>query len=361
MRVKEKMLRDLASGGAEMVESLKWSRSYLVELCHGQGAYTAIPLQGSGTYATEAVIATIVPRDGKLLIHTNGVYGDRLVDICKGIGMPFRSFRTAPFTPPTKAELERELMADAAITHVAVVHCETSTGVLNPLEPVAELCRRYGKGLIIDAIASFGAFEIDARTLKFDAVIISANKCLQAAPGISWVVVRKNVLEESKGNCHSVSLDLYDQLQYLDRTNQFRFTPPTHVIAAFAEALREHKDEGGTLARQARYRASWQRLVGGMRQMGFQTLLDDAVASPIVATFHDPDDPAYSFQKLYDGMLARGFIIFPGRLAAANTFRVACIGIVTPEDIGRAMDALAEVMAEMGVRNFGRHQPIAAE
>lgn len=353
-RVKEKMLQDLASGGGEMTENLTFSRQYLVELCNGQGGWTAVPMQGSGTFATEGLLGTLVPHDGKVLIHTNGVYGDRLVDICRAINLPFKSFRTAPYTPPTAAQFEAEIKADPAITHVIMVHCETSTGVLNRIDEIAAVCRKYAKSFMVDAIASFGAFEIDVKRDSIDAVIISPNKCLQGPPGLSWVVVRKSTLEESKGNCHSTSLDLYDQLQYLDRTGGFRFTPPTHVLSAFAEALREHQEEGGVLARQERYRRSWRRMIDGMRQMGFQTLLPDNVASPIVATFHDPHDPNYSFQKLYDGMKARGFIIFPGRLAAANTFRIACIGEVDEHDIGRAMEALNEVVAEMGLKTFDR-------
>jgi len=203
-------------------------------------------------------------------------------------------------------------------------------------------------------VASFGAFELDAKKLAYDAVVCSANKGLQAPPGLAFIVAKKTALEEAKGNAHSLTLDLWDQNQHLDRTGMFRFTPATHLLLGMAEALREHQDEGGLPARQERFRRSWRRLVDGMRQMGFRTLLEDDVASPIVATFHDPPDPNYAFKKLYDGMKQRGFIIFPGRLAAANTFRIACIGVVTEHDIGRALDALADTLREMGVKQMGR-------
>ena len=358
--VKEAMLHDYASGEEVMVETMIGIRDYLLRICNAAGSHVAVPMVGSGTYATEAAIGTFVPRDGKILIHTNGVYGDRIVDVCQHLKIPYASFRTAPFTLPTQKQFEQAIMADPAITHVMVVHCETSTGVLNPIEEIAQVCRRFGKGLLIDAVASFGIFELDAKKLGYDAVILSANKGMQSPPGIAWVIAKKATLEECKGNCHSLSLDLWDQNQHFERTNQFRFTPATHLLLAFAQGCREHEAEGGVAGRQARYRANWKRLVEGMRQMGFQTLLSDDVASPIVATFHDPEDPNYSFKKLYDGMKKRGFIIFPGRLAAANTFRIACIGIVTPDDIGRAMDALAETIAEMGVRNCGRAEADAA-
>lgn len=353
-RVKRAMLHDFASGERHMRDTIAFCRRYLLELCNGQGSHTAVPLVGSGTTGTEAVIGGFVPPNGKLLIHTNGIYGDRLVEIARRIRTPHASFRTAPYTPPTPAQFEAALREDPAITHVMVVHCETSTGIVNPIDEIAEVCRRAGKGLLIDAVASFGAMALDAKALGFDALVVSANKGLQAPPGLVWVVAKRAALEETKGNAHSLTLDLWDQHQHLERTGQFRFTPATHLLLAMAEALREHQEEGGIAARQARYRRSWRRLVDGMRQMGFTTLLADDVASPIVATFHDPPDPNYAFDGLYEGMKRRGFVIFPGRLAAANTFRIACIGVVTEHDIGRALDALADTLREMGVTRMGR-------
>lgn len=353
-RVKRAMLHDYASGDPRVIEAISFARRYLLELSNGAGSHTVVPFLGSGTSGVEATIGTFLPENGKLLIHTNGVYGDRIVEIARHMRVPYASFRTAPYTPPTPGQFDEALTADPAITHVMVVHCETSTGILNPIETIAEVCRRRGKGLLIDAVASFGAFALDAKRLAFDAVVCSANKGLQAPPGLAFVIAKRAALEESKGNARSLTLDLWDQHQHMERTGMFRFTPPVHLLLAMGEALREHQEEGGIEARQARFRRSWRRLVDGMRQMGFRTLLEDSVASPIVATFHDPADPNYSFQKLYDGMRKRGFVIFPGRLAAANTFRIACIGIVTEIEIGRALDALAETMQEMGVSGMGR-------
>ena len=349
------MLKNRASGGAEFHADVKSARDYLVSLVRGQGAYTAIPLPGSATYANEAVIATLVPPGGKLLIHSNGVYGDRLIEICAAIGKPHSVIRTPPFTPATPDQFEAALNADPAITHVMVVHCETSTGVLNPLEDLAALCKKYTKGLLIDAVASFGAVDIDAKKLGFQAVTISSNKCMQSAPGIGWSVVQKTALENAKGNSPTLVLDLWDQNQHMDRTGGFRFTPPTQVLAAFAQACREHEAEGGAPARLDRYRRNWRRLVDGMRQMGFRTVVPDAFASPIVATFHNPDHDKFDFQTLFEGMQRRGFIIFPGRLALADTFRIGCMGDLNEQDMADAMEALAETMQEMGVTGIG-HQ-----
>lgn len=351
---KEVMLIDRPSGDTEFQSDVSHARDYLVGLVNGKGAYTAIPVPGSATYANEGVIATLVPPGGKVLIHTNGVYGDRLIEICAANGTPHAVLRTPPFTPATEDAFDAALRADPAITHVMVVHCETSTGILNPLEPVAAICRRHAKGLLIDAVASFGAMTIDARTLGFHALTLSSNKCMQGVPGVGWAIVQQHALEAARGVCRTLSLDLWDQNQHMDRTGVFRFTPPTHVVAAFAQACREHAAEGGSPARLDRYRRNWRRLVDGMRQMGFSTVVPDEHASPIVATFHNPSDPAFSFEALYLGMKRRGFVIFPGRLAIADTFRIGCMGDVTEHDIGEAMAALAETLAEMGMAGFGR-------
>src|SRR5215472_2195408 len=355
--VKSAMMRDRASGGDEFHADLEHARAYMVGLVRGEGAYTAIPLPGSATYANEGVIAQLVPPGGKLLIHTNGVYGDRLIEIASHLGTPYAVIRTAPFTPPTGAQFDDAITSDPAITHVMLVHCETSTGVLNPLDTVAAVCRRHTKGLFVDAVASFGAMDIDARRLGLQAITVSSNKCMQGVPGIGWAIVQNTVLENARGNGTSLVLDLWDHNQHMDRTTAFRFTPPTQVVAAFAQACREHAREGGSAARLARYQRNWRRLVDGMRQMGFTTVVPDEFASPIVATFHNPDHPAFSFQALFAGMKQRGFIIFPGRLALADTFRIGCMGDVSESDMSDAMQAIADTLADMGVSDLGRIEP----
>ncbi len=350
---KDAMLRDRAAGDPSVAEEVRFSRDYLVDLVGGGADYAAIPVPGSATHANEALIASLIPPGGKLLVHTNGIYGDRLIEIAEQLGCPYAVIRTAPFEPPTAAQFTEALTRDPAITHVMVVHCETSTGVLNPIEEIAAVCRAFSKGFLVDAVASFGAMPIDAVKLRLTGLSISSNKCLQGVPGLGWAVVQRHALENAKGHCRSHSLDLWDQNQHMDRTQAFRFTPPTHVLGAFAQALREHRAEGGAPARLARYRRNWQRLVDGMRQMGFETVVPDACASPIVATFRNPGHPAFNFKALYEGMQRRGFIIFPGRLALADTFRIGCMGDVHEADIGDAMAALAATLEDMGVSTHG--------
>jgi hypothetical protein len=256
MRVKRAMLHDYASGEQKMLDAIAFSRRYILDLCNGAGTHTAVPIVGSGTSGNEAAIGTLVPENGKLLIHTNGVYGDRLVEIARKIRVPYTSFRTAPFTPPTAKQFEEMLVADAAITHVMIVHCETSTGILNPIEEVAALCKRRGIGLLIDAVASFGAFALDAKKLGYDAVVCSANKGLQAPPGLAWVVAKKTALEATKGNAPSLTLDLWDQDQHMERTGMFRFTPGDASAArhgrgaARARRGRRHRGPPGPLPRK---------------------------------------------------------------------------------------------------------------
>jgi 2-aminoethylphosphonate-pyruvate transaminase len=358
--IKEAMLHDRASGGGALQDDLAFARDYLVGLAQGGKDYTAIPLPGSATYANEALIAGLVPPGSKLLIHSNGVYGDRLLEIAAHLGKPHAAIRTPPFAPPTAAQVAAAIEADPTITHVFVVHCETSTGILNPIEEIGALCRRHAKGLFIDAVATFGALELDARRLRFDALTLSSNKCMHGVPGIAWAIVQRQVLESAKGIAPSLALDLWGQNQHMERTRAFRFTPPTQVLAAFAEACREHAAEGGAPARLARYRRNWRRLVDGMRQLGFTTVVPDEHASPIVATFHNPEHPAFSFERLFEGMKQRGFIIFPGRLALADTFRIGCMGAVTEADMAEAVQAIADTMEEMGVAGFGQQDSTAA-
>lgn len=277
-----------------------------------------------------------------------------MIEIASQIGTPHAVIRTAAFTPATIDQFDQALVGDPAITHVMVVHCETSTGVLNSLDAVAAACRRHAKGLLIDAVASLGAIDIDARKLGFQAVTVSSNKCMQGVPGLGWAVVQKTALESARGRGTSLVLDLWDQNQHMDRMTAFRFTPPTQVVAAFAQACREHAQEGGTPARLARYQRNWRRLVDGMRQMGFTTVVPDEFASPIVATFHNPDHPAFNFRALFEGMKQRGFIIFPGRLALADTFRIGCMGDLNEADISDAMQAIADTLEDMGITGLGR-------
>ena len=351
---REAMLQDWGSRDMPFRDMTGRVRDGLVALAHGQGSHIAVPLQGSGTFAVEAMIGTFVPRQGKLLILVNGAYGHRMAKICAVAGRACRVHETAEDISPSAADVDAILAADPAIGHVAIVHCETTTGILNPLGEIAEVVARRGRALLIDAMSSFGAVEIDARAIRFDALAASSNKCLEGAPGLGFVLCRQEALAQTKGNAHALTLDLHDQWTYMESSGQqWRFTPPTHVLAAFDAAMTQHAAEGGVAGRGGRYRRNLEILVSGMRSLGFETLLDDARQAPIIVTFLTPDDPRYDFERFYAELAARGFVIYPGKTAKADSFRVGYIGQVHEADLKRFIGVVREILAELGVARLG--------
>jgi 2-aminoethylphosphonate-pyruvate transaminase len=351
--VKEAMLFDKSPNGPEMVGLVKGIRDYIVELSNGGDAYECVPVQGSATYGIEAVFHTLTDKSkARVLVIENGFYGLRLREVLTDIGMDIVRLELPVIPPANGSVVEAALDANPGITHVALCHCDTGTGILNPLDGIAAVCRARGVKLVVDAIASYAGFEINAPELDVEAVIISPNKCLEAVPGIALVLVKRESLIAGKGQSPSSVLDLYAQWAWLEEKGFFRTTPPTHVLLALAKAVELHKAEGGIAPRQARYRRNYGRLTGGLRQHGFMTLLPDEYASPIIATFHDPDDPAYSFQTFYAAMERRGFLIFPGRLTSAGTFRIGTMGDLTEGDITLVIEAVLESMQEIGVTSY---------
>ena len=346
---KRAMLYDWGSRDGRFVEMNARIRRRLLALAGGEDSHVVVPLQGSGTFAVEAMLGTMLPRDGKLLIAINGAYGHRMSRIVETLGRAFVEYETPEDVPLDPAEIGRRLAADPAITHVAAIHCETTSGVLNPIAAIAAVVAASGRRFLVDSMSAFGALPIDAKSVTFDALAASSNKCLEGAPGLGFVIAREAAISECEGNAHSLSLDLHDQWRFMARAGQWRFTPPTHVIAAFDQAMTEHEDEGGVAGRGGRYRENCRILVDGMRAMGFETLLPDAIQAPIIVTFHMPGDPRFEFQSFYDRLRDRGFVIYPGKLTVADSFRIGCIGRLSSEDMRNALSAIAATLAEMGV------------
>ncbi|NNM60779.1 MAG: 2-aminoethylphosphonate--pyruvate transaminase [Steroidobacteraceae bacterium] len=326
----------------------------LLAIVNAQRDHACVPLQGSGTFSVEAALGTLVPRNGKVLVPDNGSYCKRIVRIMGYLGREVVVLPHGEQEPADPARIEAALTADAAITHVAQVHCETGTGILNPLPEIAAIVEKHGRGLIIDAMSSYGAIPIDARTLRFDALIAASGKCLEGVPGMGFVIARRAALEGSGGNSCSLAMDLLDQWQYMQKTGQWRFTPPTHVLAALRTAIDQYQAQGGQAARLARYSENCAALVSGMRALGFETFLPDALQAPIIVTFHSPPDPAYNFSDFYRRVRDRGFILYPGKLTAVDTFRVGCIGAIGPDTLKKAVTAIADVLGDMGVRRVAR-------
>lgn len=349
LRTKLAMLRDWGSWDSEFNTVTARLRKSLLQIVHGADSHVVVPLQGSGTFSVEAAVATVVPRDGHVLVLDNGAYCKRAARLSSMMGRRCTVIGFDEAQPVSATLLDASLQADASITHVVVIHCETGAGVLNPLQAVAGVCERHGKGLIIDAMSSFGALEIDARTTRFDALIAASGKCLEGVPGIGFVFIRKAILDGCAGNCQSLAMDLHDQYVYMEKTTQWRFTPPTHVVVALAEAVQQFEEEGGQPARLARYTANCETLVRGMAALGFKPFLDPSVQAPIIVTFHAPDHPNYQFKLLYEAVKKQGFILYPGKLTQIETFRVGCIGAIGPNEIRQAVHAVDLAMQEMGL------------
>jgi 2-aminoethylphosphonate-pyruvate transaminase len=348
LRTKLAMLRDWGSWDADFVAMTAELRRRLIAIIDGAESHVVVPLQGSGTFSVEAAVATLVPRDGHLLVLDNGAYCKRLGKLATLMGR-----RTTIMSHPedeavSPEALDAKLRADPSITHVGFIHCETGTGVLNPLPAVSDVCQRHGKGLIIDAMSSFAALPIDARQITFDALVAASGKCLEGVPGMGFVFIRKAVLAACEHNSHSLAMDLFDQHAYMEKTGQWRFTPPTHVVAALGEALTQFDEEGGQPARLARYADNCATLIDGMKGLGFRPFLPAALQAPIIVTFHAPAVTGYDFKAFYAEAKRRGFILYPGKLTEVETFRVGCIGAIGRNEMQQAVNAVADAMRALG-------------
>ncbi len=349
LSVKQAMLHDYGSRDATFIDTNARILERLVDIVHGRGTHVSVPLQGSGTFVVEAMIGNFVPADGKLLILINGAYGQRIAKICDYYKRNYLVQETPEDVPVNVVELDATLDNDTSITHVVVVHCETTSGILNPIKEVAEVVARHRRSLLIDSMSAFGALPLDSREIEFDAVVASSNKCLEGAPGMGFCIARESAMEKTEGNSPSLVLDLYDQWRAMQKNRQWRFTPPTHVLLAFDQALTEYQEEGGVAGRGGRYRENCDLLISGMREMGFKTLLPDELQAPIIITFHMPTNPEFDFAAFYDGLKDQGYVIYPGKLTVADSFRMGCIGRLGSEQIQGALDAVSGLLRQFGI------------
>ena len=349
LTTKAAMLRDWGSWDASFNAVTARVRERLTAIINGRETHVCVPMQGSGTFSVEGAVNTLVPRDGHVLVLINGAYGKRLARLTEMMGRRLSVFETADEVQTTAADVARLLDVDASITHVGLIHCETSTGILNPLPEIADVVARRGRSLIVDAMSSFGAIPIDAKKIPFDALIAASGKCIEGPPGMGFVFVRRTVLEQCAGRSTSLALDLYDQWTYMERTTQWRYTPPTHVVVAVDAALEQYIAAGGQPARYRRYAANCETLISGMTEMGFKVFLDARIQAPIIVTFHAPADPKYAFKPFYDEVRNRGFILYPGKLTQLETFRVGCIGAIGPEEMRHAVNAVRDSLRTLGL------------
>ena len=353
--VREAMMQEFSTWDVDYNSIVQSIRERLVSLATcdsiNLGAYTATLMPGSGTFVVESVIGSVIPPNGRLLVLNNGAYGERITKISRMLGIDTVELQQAEIESTGLGQVEQMVANDQGITHVAMVHCETTTGMLNPVEAVGEIVRRHGRVFILDAMSSFGGIPMSMESTGAHYLISSANKCIQGVPGFGFVVADRATLGGTEGWARSHSLDLLDQWREMEANGgKWRFTSPTHVVSAFSQALDELEAEGGIDARHTRYIANQKTMVNGMRDIGFRTLIKDEVQSPIITSFYYPDSAGFDFQKLYDAIKSRGFVIYPGKVSHAQCFRIGSIGDVHPSDMIELIGHVSEVISEMGVR-----------
>lgn len=342
--VRKAMQRDWCTWDKEYNALVQEIRQKLVNLStKNTELYTAVLMQGSGSFAVESVLGSVIPRDGKILIINNGAYGARMVQMAKCLNIEVVELNYLETQSPSLKEIE-QVLQDQKITHVACVHCETTTGILNPIKQIGQLVKSSGKIWIVDAMSSFGGVPLDLSDLEIDFLISSANKCIQGVPGFGFVVAKREQIEKCQGRARSVSLDLYDQWNTMEKYDgKWRFTSPTHVVRAFYQALLELDIEGGVAARFKRYQENQRKLEQGMQKLAFKLVLDNTVEqSPIITTFLYPENEKFSFQAFYEALKASGFVIYPGKVSDLNCFRIGNIGEVYPSDIDRLLVAIEQ-------------------
>ncbi len=350
LSTKQAMLRDWGSWDSDFRAMTARMRQQLLAMINDQdNEFDCVPMQGSGTFVVEAMLSSLLPIGSKTLVLINGAYGKRIAETLKYLGRDHTIIDRGDYLPPRGNEVALLMRNDPAISHVVVVHCETSSGILNPIEEISDAVYENGGKLLIDSMSAFGAIPLEVNRPRYEAIVSSANKCIEGVPGFGFIIARKSGLEAAEGRSHSLSLDLHAQWKTMNKTGQWRFTPPTHVVAAFMEALDLHQREGGVSARGNRYGQNRDVLVEGMRKLGFETLLKDRWLSPIIVTFFNPVDPKFKFEKFYELMKQKGFIIYPGKLTIVDSFRIGCIGNLDARVMQKVVEAAGESLKEMGV------------
>lgn len=354
LRTRQAMLKDWGSRDKAFVSITTELRQRLLSIVNGSATHVAIPLQGSGTFVVEATFATLIKPDDKVLILSNGAYGERMIEIVRRLDRAFVPLRWPEHQPIDVMQLNRTIAQDRTISHVAFVHCETTSGILNPLEQVASVAIGHGRGVIVDAMSSFGALPIDLSALPITAIVASSNKCLESVPGIGFSILHKNAIAAvDQKSIPSLSLDLCDQWRGFESNGQWRFTPPVQVVAALVESLRLLDEEGGPTERIKRYQRNFLTLRTGMEQLGFRMFLDAAVQAPIIATFLPLEDINLIFEEFWTDLHERGFSIYPGKLTTRDSFRIGCIGALAPSDFDAFIEACREVV---GLKRGGSRQ-----
>ena len=342
--VRNALLRDWCTWDADYNEEIVQNiRRRLVALATGRiEDYTAVLMQGSGSFSVEATLGSVVPANGKVLIITNGAYGKRIARMADVLKLDCVEYALPETEAPDPGKVAALLRENPDVTHVAAVHCETTTGILNPLAEIARAVKSPGRSFIVDAMSSFGGIPMDVNDLGIDFLISSSNKCIQGVPGFAFVIAKREELQKCAGSARSLCLDLYDQWKEMDKSGKWRYTSPTHIVRAFYQALDELEAEGGVTERYARYRENQKLLAEGMADLGFRALLAPELQSPIITSFLYPRAD-FDFGAFYRRVKMRGFVLYPGKISKADTFRIGNIGEVYPADIRRLLGVIREI------------------
>ncbi len=346
---KEAMLHDWGSRDQKFIDLNQSILESLINLIEGEDSYQCVPMQGSGTFAVESMISSLTPKEAKILILINGAYGHRMKKMCSYLNRKCFTYEVAEHEQHNINEIEKILDTNQGLTHVFAVYCETTSGILNPIQKISDLVEKKKLSLFVDAMSAFGALPFSSKNIKFDAVAASSNKCLEGVPGVGFILVKNNVIKNAKDNSHSLSLDLYDQWQAMKKNKQWRFTPPTHVLAAFYQAIKEHKKEGGIQGRHKRYLNNCKIICEGMKEIGFEQLLPNEIQAPIIITFNQPKNANFNFEQFYDALSQKNFLIYPGKLTVADTFRIGCIGNLDENDMRDTLVAIKEVVRDLNI------------
>ncbi|MCG8509877.1 MAG: 2-aminoethylphosphonate--pyruvate transaminase [Rhodospirillales bacterium] len=352
--VKQAMQRDLGPRDHAFKRIIVEVRERLLKLAgvSRDEGFEAILLQGCGTMGVEGVISCVVPRGGKALVITNGAYGKRILKMTNALAeMTPVELAYEEHQPVDPADVDRVLSKQPDIDFVAIVHCETTSGMMNPIDEVGRVVKQHGKTYFVDAMSSFGAVPVDIQGWGIDHMVSSANKAIEGVPGFSFAICRRADLEANEGASRTLSLDLLAQLRGFEHDGQFLYTPPTHSILAFRQALDELDMEGGIEARGRRYARNHEVLVAGMREMGFETYLPDELQGPIITTFHAPNVPGFDFNTFYDSVENKGYVIYGGKVLHTKSFRIAHVGRIFESDTRALLGAIAQTLEEMGIRD----------
>lgn len=355
--VKQSMLSDYGSRDNKFIDIISNIRSRLLDIANvSPDDYTVIPIQGSGTYGVESVLCSSVDRQEGVLIIVNGAYGERMINICRHHNIQYFVHRVQDNETYDFAAIEKLLNNDAQdVSHIAIIHNETTSGLINDLESIGELATKYKKSYIVDAMSSFGAYDIDFADCGIDYLISSSNKCIESVPGFSYVIARKSKLHnECIDNSSSLSLNLYAQYDGFNKNGQFRFTPPTHTLLAFNTALNELQQEGGIHERAKRYQQNQTIIHNKMNELGFKRYIDDDLQGYIISSYYYSSDKNWSFTAFYNKLNDRGFVIYPGKVSQADCFRIGHIGRIFKEDSERLAQAIDDVCKEMKTAKYAQ-------